>query len=260
MSRAVTTFFGVASSPLARSPRSPSRHASGARPSALLSSERRDASHRTGRGPDVLLEVRRPGVNVVVWQRPFGALLGRRLEPLFRSLGVGFDGPTSGRGADVERLVSALPASPERDALAGDLAALVARFTALCGVKRPHAHLEVLEDDGCRRFHCDYVGLRLLTTYFGPGTEWLPDDAVVREALAPSEVSPGEANGAIVRDRAGIRRARPGDVLVLKGESWPGNAGRGAVHRSPPVAATGSRRLVFKLTALGRDCVMPPAP
>lgn len=207
----------------------------------------------------MLLEVRRPDVNVVVWQRPFGALLGRRLEPLFQNLGVGFDGLTSGRGSDVERLVSALPASPERDALADDVGALVARFTALCGVKRPHAHLEVLDDDGCRRFHCDYVGLRLLTTYFGPGTEWLPDGAVVREALVPSEVPPEEANKAIVRDRASVRRARPGDVLVLKGEGWPGNAGRGAVHRSPSVAVAGGRRLVFKLTALGPDCVTKPA-
>jgi Protein of unknown function (DUF1826) len=157
-------------------------------------------------------------------------------------------------------MVSALPASAERDAFADDLSALVARFAALCGVKRPHAHLEVLEDDGCRRFHCDYIGLRLLTTYFGPGTEWLPDSAVVREALAPSEVPPDEANDAIVRDRAGIRRASAGDVIVLKGEGWPGNAGRGAVHRSPSVAAAGGRRLVFKLTALGRDCVTTQTP
>jgi hypothetical protein len=166
----------------------------------------------------------------------------------------------SARRPDVERLVAALPASPERDALADDLGAIVERFIALCGADRPHAHLEVLDDDGCRRFHCDYVGLRLLTTYFGPGTEWLPDSAVNREALVPSGVPPDEANEAIVRDRAGIRRARPGDVIALKGEGWPGNAGRGAVHRSPAVEAAGGRRLVFKLTALGRDCAANPGP
>ncbi|HEU4534011.1 MAG TPA: DUF1826 domain-containing protein [Polyangiaceae bacterium] len=242
----------MASPLLARSPRPPSRPAPAARFASLPRAVRPGASHRTGRGPEVLLEARRPGVNVVVWRRPLGAWLGRRLEPLCRGLGVAFDGPTSARRPDAERLVSALPPSPARDALADDLCALVERFAALSGVERPHAHLEALDDDGCRRFHCDYVGLRLLTTYFGPGTEWLPDDAVDREALAPSELPPDEANAAIVLDRASVRRARPGDVIVLKGEGWPGNAGRGAVHRSPALAADGGRRLVFKLTALGR--------
>ncbi len=239
--------------PLVRSPRPPSWPATAARLGAATRSARPGASHRTGRGPEVLLEARSPGVNVIVWRRPSGASLGRRLEPLCRGLGVAFDGLASARRPDVERLVSALPPSPARAALADDLCALVGHFVALSGAERPHAHLEVLEDDGCRRFHCDYVGLRLLTTYFGPGTKWPPDGAVDREALAPSELPPDVANAAIVRDGARVRRARPGDVLVLKGEGWPGNAGRGAVHRSPSLAASGGRRLVFQLTALGHE-------
>ena len=30
---------------------------------------------------------------------------------------------------------------------------------------------------GCKRYHVDNVPQRLLVTYFGEGTEWLPDDA-----------------------------------------------------------------------------------
>jgi hypothetical protein len=45
-----------------------------------------------------------------------------------------------------------------------------------------------------------------------------------------------------------------GDMLILKGESYPGNAGLGAVHRSPSVAESGGVRLLFKLTCPSTAC------
>lgn len=232
----------------------PARAAAGRRRAAEPAPPRPPRTgHRIGPSPDVLFEARRPDVNAAVWRRQLGPALGGRLEPLLRGVGVAFDGLVSARGPAVERLVAALPASPSRAALADDLRDLIGRFAALCGAPRVHAHLEAVEDDGCRKFHVDYVALRLLTTYVGPGTEWLAEDAVDRTALAPSDAPPDAANAAVIRHPALVRRARAGDVLVLKGEAWPGNAGRGAVHRSPPIEAARSRRLVFKLTALARD-------
>ncbi|WP_280109885.1 DUF1826 domain-containing protein [Azospirillum sp. B506] len=38
-----------------------------------------------------------------------------------------------------------------------------------------------------------------------------------------------------------------GDVALLKGEGWPGNRGRGLVHRSPPAAPSGAPRLLLCL-------------
>jgi len=57
------------------------------------------------------------------------------------------------------------------------------------------------------------------------------------------------ANRAIVPDAQAIRRASAGHVVLLKGELYPGNAGNGAVHRSPPIAEAGERRLVLTLDA-----------
>jgi hypothetical protein len=57
------------------------------------------------------------------------------------------------------------------------------------------------------------------------------------------------ANTRIVRRGSGIRCSGPGDVVLLKGELFDGNRGRGAVHRSPPIEATGERRIVLTLDA-----------
>ena len=37
---------------------------------------------------------------------------------------------------------------------------------------------------GCSRYHIDNVPMRLLVTYAGKGTEWLPDEASDRRAFA----------------------------------------------------------------------------
>jgi hypothetical protein len=100
-----------------------------------------------------------------------------------------------------------------------------------------------LADDGCRRFHVDHTRLRLLCTYRGPGTEWLAHDQVDRQALAAHQ-----PNDAILR-HGQPRHLEPFWVGVLKGERFPGNAGRGLVHRSPPVADTGTTRVLVCLDA-----------
>jgi hypothetical protein len=93
----------------------------------------------------------------------------------------------------------------------------------------------------CSKFHVDYVRYRLITTYVGPGTEWVPDDAVDRAALEHPPLGVSAANRLIVRDEAQIQRASTGEVLVLKGKL----EGDGAVHRSPLVMGTGQVRVVL---------------
>ncbi len=133
--------------------------------------------------------------------------------------------------------------------LARDIERVRRAFRALRPNEPTSMQLEIVTSDKCRRFHADYKVLRAVCTYVGPSTEWLDDDAIDREALADRSFDiPLEAqNARIVRDPSAIRRAPPGDVVILKGEAAEGNRGRGAVHRSPPVEATGARRLVLTL-------------
>jgi hypothetical protein len=99
--------------------------------------------------------------------------------------------------------------------------------------------LERIVDNACCKFHADQVGLRLLTTYLGPGTQWLPDDAVRRRRglCFPLRHAPPQ-------------RLERFAVGLFKGESYPGNCGRGIVHRSPPVSGTGKVRILLCLDEL----------
>jgi hypothetical protein len=87
--------------------------------------------------------------------------------------------------------------------------------------------LEHVIDDPCRKFHVGSVGLRLLCTYAGPGTEW---------------IEPG----------GNIRRMTTMEVAVFKGSAFLG-AGPRVLHRSPPVSSgtfVDQSRLVLCIDAL----------
>jgi len=90
----------------------------------------------------------------------------------------------------------------------------------------------------CPRFHVDRVGVRLVTTLVGPGTEYVASEHVNRAMLGHAAGGASDDSSGLLRPGAVIARAEAGDVVLMKGESWPGNAGRGAVHRSPPTQAT----------------------
>jgi hypothetical protein len=82
----------------------------------------------------------------------------------------------------------------------------------------------------CPRFHVDKV---LLRGDIGPGTQYLANHDVNRAALRPESTKSEHVHSMHVeRPNAVIWSARPGDLVLLKGEGWPGNEGFGAVHRS----------------------------
>ncbi|WP_294235784.1 DUF1826 domain-containing protein [uncultured Sphingomonas sp.] len=111
---------------------------------------------------------------------------------------------------------------PVATLLAADIGLLVRRHAALTGEDRLRLRLEVVETDACRRFHADFVTLRLLCSYVGPGTQWCRADA----ADAVCEVPTGAV---------GVFKGR----LLLDPPT--------ILHRSPPISATGQRRLVLAI-------------
>lgn len=81
---------------------------------------------------------------------------------------------------------------------------------------------------GCRRYHIDNVPQRMLVTYAGKGTEWLPDEVADREAFAS-----GEPNEKIVKDRSAIQFLNQWDMAVFRGGP------NGLLHRTPDAALNG---------------------
>lgn len=116
-----------------------------------------------------------------------------------------------------------------RSAFADELRRLIGRFAAAADIMAIRVRLEVERDDRCRYFHTDRIGLRLLCTYLGPGTEWVPDAFANRSALG------GGDNAAIVPDPRRVERLAPFWVGLFKGDLHPDCTGRGCIHRSPPI-------------------------
>lgn len=194
--------------------------------------------------PDALDAIGRPGVNLVVWTREpptalAASLASRRAEDIPRGR---LEAPAAAlRPAAAALVGDALADDPRaRRALVDDIVRLGALFARITARRALRLRLDRVADGGCRRFHHDAVGLRLLCTYRGAGTEWVPNHAVRREAIGT-----GAGNDEISPDRSARRRLRAFDVGLLKGEAFPGNRGNGIVHRSPPVAPGDPARLLL---------------
>lgn len=134
-----------------------------------------------------------------------------------------------------------LPDLPGRDALREEVRQLASLLADLTDCPKVALRIEVLERAMCPRLHIDHVGLRLLCTWIGPATEWLDDADADRSRLGTDDVMP---------DPSALRRADAGDILILKGEGWPGNAGHGVIHRSPALTPAQPLRIIAALDAL----------
>lgn len=101
----------------------------------------------------------------------------------------------------------------------------------------------------CPRLHVDRVALRLVCTYHGPGTEFVPSERFDRTWLGHAWHRDHARPQTTCEPNDGVLAARTGDIVLLKGETWPDNAGRGAIHRSASASAQ-TPRLVMTLDPL----------
>ena len=145
--------------------------------------------------------------------------------------------------------MEALGYIPEATLLCEDVANLVNMFCCLFELKRAGLRLAVLDCAMCPRFHVDKVPCRLLTTYRGIGTEWLPHLVADRSKLGFGNQGKSDNDSGLFKSVANIEQLTLGDVALLKGEAWRGNQGAGLIHRSPQLAIQ-ERRLLLTLDFL----------
>lgn len=136
------------------------------------------------------------------------------------------------------------------EALSNDIGELVDMFCCLFDLKRAGLRLTKLEHAMCPRFHTDKVPCRLVSTYSGLGTQWLPHESVDRSKLGDGNNGLSDDRSGIYRDDSDIRQLTAGDVALLKGELWEGNENAGLVHRSPGLQS-GEKRLLLTLDFIG---------
>lgn len=151
-----------------------------------------------------------------------------------------------------DALAGQMDAMPEP--LVRDATNLARRFARFMGVEQVRLRLERIDRDACRKVHADYTDLRLLCTYAGPGTDYAPP-------RCDEEDCPGCDNG---DGGARLERMATGWIGLFKGRTFaPGH--EPALHRSPPVAISGEKRLLLvidtplspELAALSRSGLAP---
>jgi len=126
-----------------------------------------------------------------------------------------------------------------------DIAELVDMFCLLFNLEHAGVRLAVLDTAMCPKFHVDRNGCRLLTTYQGVATEWLPHEHVDRSKLGHGSGGLADHESGLFAHEQDIQQLHHGDVAILKGDLWDGNEGNGLVHRSP--CMENSRRLLLTM-------------
>lgn len=196
-----------------------------------------------GAYPQVLAEVLATEVNLAVYERQlsvevkqFVSQLLALKQPLAESLSIQW--VEDAAPTEWLNLACGYSHLPGHTAFLADINWLLSAYACLLGAKRIGLRLRILEQAMCPRFHVDHVPLRLITSYAGVGSQWLREGVMARQQLGDAAAEPV--------DIGLIERCAVGHVLLVKGEKWAGNEGRGLIHRSPPVPL-GERRLLLTL-------------
>lgn len=205
-----------------------------------LSDSVRPSERRIVFGSDapVLSRIYDDDVNLTIWNRELSAEIIAAADHLVRADRSFQLSLTTSPQTVAVSLRQALP--NQADALVVDVSKLVDMFTYLFDLKRVGLRLIVLEGSMCPKFHVDKVPCRLITTYLGRGTEWLPHSTRNRSILGPSKTR--QTDNSI--GAGGVDSLTAGAVAMLKGEAWEGNEGFGLIHRSPSVSESEYRLLL----------------
>ena len=195
----------------------------------------------TGVDGTVLTAVRSSDVGMAVWRRSMPEALKSWAQRIAadRAVKAGLLIPVARCEDRIEETLRKhkVPSSPARQQLKQDIADLIRVFAGIGGLQTVDVRLETVKGDACWKFHVDRVAFRLICTYAGPGTQYVPPECS-RQAIVQQ------------RDYAGpLMTIGTYDVAVFKGADAAGHDG--IVHRSPPILGSGKSRLMLCLSPRG---------
>lgn len=196
----------------------------------------------TGTTCTILNAVHTAGVGMAVWRRSMPEALKSWADRVAAdgAIKAGLLIPIERCEDRIEKAFrnAGLPPCPAEAQVKHDIADLIRTFTGIVGLGSVDVRLETVRGDACWKFHRDQVAFRLICTYSGPGTQYVPPDCS-RQAIAQQ------------RDYAGpLAMIETGAVAIFKGAQASGHDG--IVHRSPPIRGSGQSRLML--------CLSPPGP
>ncbi len=201
----------------------------------------------TGTSVGGLVRIFEPGVQVAWFERAPDPAITDYVQVVARRLGSGRSRVVH---ADHDLPGLELPDHAGKEALLSEIRWLTQVYTDLLGCPFAALRIEVLERPMCPRFHVDRTGIRLVCTWRGPGTEWLHDGWADRSRLGAGSRERADEDSGLLLPGAEVESIPTFAVGLLKGSLWQGNAGRGAIHRSPQVDPCDAPRVMLSLDAV----------
>ena len=195
--------------------------------------------------PTILADIYNEETNISVWQRNLSEKLQSSVNDFLAATST-YERNLTVTAKSALSSVSDMLGADHQPELSEDITELVDMFCYLFDLKRAGLRLAVLDRAMCPRFHVDNVPCRLVTTYQGIATEWLPHQVVNRKKLGTGNAGLPDDQSGLFMNKGDIQQLKSGDVALLKGELWEGNENAGLVHRSPALAK-GERRLLLTL-------------
>ena len=199
-----------------------------------------------GDWPSVFTDVFQDDTNIVIWQRKLSAETQDNARKFIKTRSNFRLSLTTGPEDVFKKLIDSNKELSESTALCENITELVEMFCLLFNQKEVGLRLTTLDHSMCPRFHVDRVPCRLVCTYYGVSTEWLPHNEIDRSKLGSGNNDLPDEESGLFKDENLIKRLGVGDVALLKGELWEDNLNAGLVHRSPQVPS-GDARLLMTL-------------
>lgn len=190
--------------------------------------------------PTVLSDIYQEDINIAIWrrQKQFSVKEFLTLNPTFQKEMI----------LTPQDALSRISESFDNNMteVSEDIALLVEMFCYLFELKQAGMRLKVLDKAMCPKFHVDKVPCRLVTTYQGIATQWLPHELVDQTKLGWGCNGFPDSESGLYQSERDIQQLDCGHVALIKGTLWKGNENAGLVHRSPGLIAN-EKRLILTL-------------
>lgn len=187
----------------------------------------------TGESPLILADIYQDKTHIAVWERDLSASLSMASQCLVKSKKTLEIATSLRKGEACTALYNRLGGNEAAMTLSEDIEQLVDMVCCLFASEQVGLRLTVLQKPMCPRFHVDKIPCRLVTTYYGGGTQWLPPHVVDRSKLGNGNQGKTDAESGLFTSADDIQQLGQGDVALLKGDHWQDNEGAGLIHRSP---------------------------
>lgn len=201
------------------------------------------SSWRFEHSPMVLGDILSADTSVTVWRRDIDLSICQYFEQVFRSLGLGLRGVFHMDSLKAG-LGELLPEHQARQTVINDIYLLADMLTCLFDCDEVGLRLVPLSSAMCPSFHTDNIAVRLVNTYLGPGTQWLPSEALHKSPVVGGHTNMHKTASGFYYAQDAIQQMDTFDVGLLKGSAWEQHEHMAALHRSCQVDSEQKRVLL----------------